>query len=271
MQVFKLSSMLIIHLMISLVFSSLSKAENGEYAACSIPYSCGKIKNIGYPFWGGNRPEYCGVSELKLNCLTNADYPTIDVYKNGDIGLSVVNINSSSQIISVTREKLLERCYLQDISKISLLSTLNPKPGYQPILLFYGCNTNSSGCFSKYKNYYSFPCSNSNGSFGSAYYFDNISNYSSFSESCYCINNVTALIDKTGLDELRNKNGSLWSVMTKWPMQLKYSVNLSECEKCEASGGRCGSDALLSHRFRCICPVDGDQPFVCSRSGNKLH
>ncbi|CAO2827410.1 unnamed protein product [Amaranthus hypochondriacus] len=272
MQVFTVSSMLITQLiMISLIVvpSSLSKAENANYKACSTVTSCGKIKNIGYPFWGGVRPEFCGVSELKLNCLTNADYPTISVYKNGDIGLSVVNINSTSQIISVSRQNLLERCYLQDISKYPLLSTLNPKPGYQPILLFYGCRI-SKGCFSKYKKYYSFPCSNSNGSFGSAYYFDNISNYSLFSESCTCINNVTALIDKRGLEELRNnKNGSLWNVMTKWPMQLKYSVNISDCEKCKASGGRCGSDAPLSHGFKCICRVDGAHPFgVCtSRSG----
>ncbi|CAO2832266.1 unnamed protein product [Amaranthus hypochondriacus] len=120
MQVFTLISMLMTQLiMISLIVvpSSLSKAENAKYTACSTLYSCGKIKNISYPFWGGNRPEFYGVSELKLNCLTNADYPTISVYKNGDIGLSVVNINSSSQIISVSRQNLLERCYLQDIRK----------------------------------------------------------------------------------------------------------------------------------------------------------
>ncbi|KNA19548.1 hypothetical protein SOVF_060700 [Spinacia oleracea] len=250
---------------IILLVVPLSNGEDAKYAACSSLYSCGKIQNIGYPFWGGDsRPDFCGITDFKLNCLAGAELPTMNVYNNGYLGLSVLGVNTSSHTMDISRVKLLESCYLQDISKITLLSSLKLDSRYSAISLFYGCADCVSGYNSK-----SFTCTNSNDhTTGSAYYFEDQSDISKMGKSCSCMNNVTIPVDKSRLDELRNTNASLWSILTNWPVEMEYMVNFTACSKCEESGGRCGSsDAVpFSEQFVCYCQ-DGPHQLECSHSG----
>ena len=45
--------------------------DDERFVDCSRPFDCGRIKNISYPFWGGNRPEYCGIQGVELRCCDN--------------------------------------------------------------------------------------------------------------------------------------------------------------------------------------------------------
>ena len=121
-------------------------ANSPQYSACSTLYSCGKVQNIGYPFWGGNRPDYCGSPNFRLNCLPGAEYPTMIIYSNGSLGFTIVDINTSNHTIQVSRERLLHTCYVQDTSKITWIPNLMEDPSYNQITLFYGCNNNNDYC-----------------------------------------------------------------------------------------------------------------------------
>ncbi|KAL3501826.1 hypothetical protein ACH5RR_036275 [Cinchona calisaya] len=43
----------------------------GDRTCPGMLYNCGSLRGIGYPFWGGDRPEACGIRELLLQCVEN--------------------------------------------------------------------------------------------------------------------------------------------------------------------------------------------------------
>ncbi|KMT01507.1 hypothetical protein BVRB_9g215120 [Beta vulgaris subsp. vulgaris] len=233
-----------------------SNGEDENYAACSTLYSCGNISNVGYPFWGGNRPQFCGIRDLHLLCDQNST--TMNVFQTPVFPLSVIGIDTSSHIMNVSEGILLNHCYLQHMSNIYLLPSL--KPDSRNIRLYYGCtNCSSTDHHSK-----SFNCSEDS-TYGTAYYFNEPSGIN----KCSCKNNVTFQVDKRVVDELRStNNASIWSVLTKWPIRTAYVANFTACSKCEESGGRCGSSGdPSSNQFVCHCR-DGPQSQVCSIKKN---
>ncbi|KAM1478125.1 hypothetical protein ACFXTO_039878 [Malus domestica] len=43
------------------LFTIFYPSANSQFTECSQPYDCSLLKNISYPFWGGNnRPRHCG-------------------------------------------------------------------------------------------------------------------------------------------------------------------------------------------------------------------
>ncbi|XP_048499407.1 putative ribonuclease H protein At1g65750 isoform X2 [Beta vulgaris subsp. vulgaris] len=75
---------------------------------------------------------------------------------------------------------------------------------------------------------------------------------------------------KRGLDELRStKDGSIYRILTKWPIQMMYKANFTACSECQKSGGRCGSsEELSSDQFVCYCS-DGSKQLVCRSARSK--
>ncbi|RYR61463.1 hypothetical protein Ahy_A04g018642 [Arachis hypogaea] len=52
-------------------------SNDDNYTSCAdTRYDCGKINNIDFPFWGGNRPKHCGHPLLQLNCDRDHDSTT---------------------------------------------------------------------------------------------------------------------------------------------------------------------------------------------------
>ncbi|KAL6324481.1 hypothetical protein AAG906_013293 [Vitis piasezkii] len=56
------------------------------------------MSNIGYPFWGGSRPTYCGHPGLDLNC----DGYTQE-FRMMSVSYRVLDINNSSDTLTVAR------------------------------------------------------------------------------------------------------------------------------------------------------------------------
>ncbi|XP_074287980.1 LEAF RUST 10 DISEASE-RESISTANCE LOCUS RECEPTOR-LIKE PROTEIN KINASE-like 2.4 [Silene latifolia] len=70
------SSLHLLSFAIFVVFVRLPSSDgvDDSYKTCSsLLFSCGKLKDVGFPFWGDGRPQYCGHPALRLQCI---DYPT---------------------------------------------------------------------------------------------------------------------------------------------------------------------------------------------------
>lgn len=255
-------SLLLVHFpfIIFIIFLAvpLSNGENAKYySACSIPYSCGHIQNLGYPFWGDNRPKCCGISDLKLNCDNGRNKTTMNIFQKKNFELSVLSINTTSHIIDFSPRKFLNICYLLNTSDITLLSTLKPDARYSYIKLFYGC----TNFVSRY-HFKSFNCFTYDETKGTAYYFGNGSNISKIARTCSCKNSIRFPVKRRQLDELISTNDSLRTILTKEPIETEYIANFTACSKCEKSGGRCGSS---EDQFICYCR-EGNNSLTCSSS-----
>ncbi|XP_021776404.1 LEAF RUST 10 DISEASE-RESISTANCE LOCUS RECEPTOR-LIKE PROTEIN KINASE-like 1.2 [Chenopodium quinoa] len=248
---------------------SLCNGQSPQYAACSLKYSCGEVQNIGYPFWGDNRPKFCGDPNLKLICRNNSKYPVLNVFQghaHSYMKFNVSAINMSSHTMVVSQYELLDHCYSDSSNRALSYSTLlKPASGYSNIRLFYNCNN----CNVTQHNSFSCNKSNSdfigyNNSFDAAYYFGK-------KRLCSCRNNFTFVVDTKVLDELKNTNASLLTTFENNPtIELEYTANFTACSKCEESGGRCGSSGDPSEdKFVCYCQDGPHQSLVCPKSEKK--
>jgi len=78
---------------------SSSYADNEKHLNCSAPFDCAGMKGLNYPFWGSNRPNYCGHPAFELNCSN--DVPLINIT---DVNYQILNISKVSRTLMVTRE-----------------------------------------------------------------------------------------------------------------------------------------------------------------------
>lgn len=237
----------------------LSNGEDTKFKACDTLYSCGKIKNLGYPFWGDDRPKFCGIPDFKLSCNDQDHQPTMNALHTDyvQVPVDVFRINTSSNTIVFSLDKLLNTCHLEPYKNLTMLPTLKLDGNYRNITVFYGCKGTESSFF-KYHPKKSFNCYKYDGTKDIAYYFDRQSDINKIAKrSQLCKNNVTFLVNERGLDELG----------ANWLVTAEYKVNSSTCSQCEKSGGRCGSsDDQSSDNFLCHCR-DGSHPLVCPRNG----
>ncbi|KAK7849105.1 leaf rust 10 disease-resistance locus receptor-like protein kinase-like 2.8 [Quercus suber] len=68
---------------------------------CIRPFNCGRIRNIPYPFWGGNRSELCGLPGFKLTCRDN-EYP-YPIIRFKELDFLVLNIDQSHHTMTIAR------------------------------------------------------------------------------------------------------------------------------------------------------------------------
>lgn len=236
-----------------------SEGETAEYKACSADYSCGAIQNVRYPFWGGNRPQFCGRPEFLLSCPSRSDeYPNIDI--GTPKWQQVLEINTSAQKIVIALHRFLRPdpiCYTQ--THPTLKTTFEFSSNVRNLSLFYSCPSS----FSKYHPK-TFACSYLSGTNGSAFYFLKRSGFTE-REGMSCMYISTIPVLKRELDDLNNGNATLLGVLRKG-FELEYALNSAACSACQSSGGQCGSSDGSPLEFVCHCPL-GSQPTLCTKSG----
>ncbi|KAJ8445311.1 hypothetical protein Cgig2_010669 [Carnegiea gigantea] len=231
-----------------------SEGDTAEYKACSADYSCGAIQNVRYPFWGGNRPQFCGCQEFLLSCPSRSDE-----YPNIDIGMPkwphVLEINTSAQKIVIALHRFLcpdPTCYTE------------PHPTQKTTFEF------SSNYHPK-----TFACSYLSGTNGSAFYFLKRSGFT-VREGMSCMDISTIPVLET-LEDLNNGNSTLLGVLRKG-FKLGYALNSAACSACQSSGGQCGSSdvhhwslyatALLDLSHHCV--PKGHQQSFCGYPGYQV-
>ncbi|GMP30984.1 hypothetical protein CsSME_00005389 [Camellia sinensis var. sinensis] len=110
-------------------------ADDEQYANCSQLFQCANIPNIGYPFWGGNRPEYCGHQSFSLNCQGDAPLITVQT-----IPYRVLTIDDSRQTLKVIREELWQNsCPIELINATLDTAHCTYLSDYEDLMLYFGC------------------------------------------------------------------------------------------------------------------------------------
>ena len=120
----------------------LSLCDEDLYPSCGNMFNCGIINNVGFPFWGENRPNGCGYPGLKLNCdQSNA---TIEI-KN--VEYLVLDLNPSTQILKIRRKDFLNGICSPKFVNTTLDPTLfDFGLGYKNLTIAYGCSSLPVNC-----------------------------------------------------------------------------------------------------------------------------
>ena len=133
----------IMSILIAFIGFLISMPINGEnedpmYEACSRLYSCGKIKNVGHPFWGNHRPDFCGIPEFKLSCFEDNDLRSVMDGHNQEF--NVDDIDRSSKTIEF-HQGLFDSCQEINIIRNFRLPLFKPYGyNYTDLNLFYECH-----------------------------------------------------------------------------------------------------------------------------------
>ncbi|CAL5372504.1 unnamed protein product [Camellia sinensis] len=222
--------------------------ENEQYANCSKLFQCAGIPDLGYPFWGGSRPDYCGHPSFSLNCTGDAPLITIQTRP-----YRVLTINNSTQILKVVREEFWENICPTEFVNATVDNTPFTYISSQDLMLYYGCArlpTTFPG---------QFDCSvdGTTNTLGFPSFVPNMTLVTS------CHISVSVRIDQTEATAFASNPTSVTvTQVLDSGVELQWDANNSICDRCIGSGGKCGSNTS-SGSFACYC-ADKPYAFTCN-------
>ncbi|XP_031116750.1 uncharacterized protein LOC116020413 [Ipomoea triloba] len=211
---------------------------------CAESFSCGNIDAIGYPFWGGNQPAYCGHPSFMLDC--NIDSPpeiTILSVKYKVLGIS-------SQAATIVSYDLSTNICPSNPQNTSLdFNLFSYAPSVNNITLFYGCTTTNPVSV-PIPNLFNCSDSNKNVLWSPNTGLPNISR-----NNISCGSEIFVTVTQEAFEALLNA-----SVVTEELLRTSVGAGFSVdweaynslCDNCTGSGGRCGSNGdSISTQFVC--------------------
>ncbi|KAL9231314.1 hypothetical protein vseg_006555 [Gypsophila vaccaria] len=230
--------------------------QNQKFNTCSQTFNCGNITGLSYPFYGQDRPQYCGHPKFELlGCNQSAQPVQMMILSQK---FYVVGINITSSIMNVSRED-----YYKGTGCPSTLANITIDFS---IFQYTSADTNISlfsDCASKCRTY---PCPLGGGKVNPICF---------MTEKMIIQNNISDITcpkylflpvhtsDNMAMDA---EQGFL-PTASQNGFELKWSADNVLCEKCFYSGGQCGHDTKLN-KFVCLCPNDSTCPGPIKR---KIH
>ncbi|XP_021909073.1 LEAF RUST 10 DISEASE-RESISTANCE LOCUS RECEPTOR-LIKE PROTEIN KINASE-like 1.2 isoform X4 [Carica papaya] len=237
--------------LISITLSPCQCQENEQFLDCSQPFECGTRQgNVGYPFWGNNRPMFCGLEGFEVQCLLNQQI-VMDVE---DQSFRVLNVDRSLQVVSISRMDLADDVCNPEIL-LNTTSALNHTRFRFPsdirnLSLFYGCDEGGSN---------SLPCESEPARSKHVYYSNEQFPDDSPPNMGSCNLQIIVPIPSSHLRDLFEGTIGLREAMSRG-FNVEYVSPNENCSACERSGGFCGSDD--DQKFVCFCS-GGPQPDKC--------
>ncbi|CAO2825384.1 unnamed protein product [Amaranthus hypochondriacus] len=231
-------------IIITLIIQLHKSVEAGEYDECKKPFLCGKT-NMSYPFYNEEkgRPMYCGHPGFEVSCEDDRSWPEISVMTSSSEKFYLVNMDLTSDIISVSPEVLLSKDLcpnpqdLYDTFDTTLnLSTYSYIPTTENVTLYYECSFPSSqfSSGSPYKTHSGLP-----------YTF------------LMSLHSVDGIIDH----HHHHHHHTLYTSFKRGNYGPLISSNITDkealCDACRKLNGVCGYDATS---FTCNCPDDHHGP-----------
>ncbi|KAF7819895.1 LEAF RUST 10 DISEASE-RESISTANCE LOCUS RECEPTOR-LIKE PROTEIN KINASE-like 2.1 [Senna tora] len=229
---------------------SYSQENDTSYSMCSQPYNCGSLTNISYPFWGQNRPDYCGASGFQLECHNNQN----------------TTIQSSSQVFNVlhiNQTDFTMRLVLQDFAydvcppngtNTTLSGTpFRFLPNVGNMSIFYDCPSQVSGVNN-------FTCGNDSSKLGFYVRGNELEEFPGYEECGFGIQVPVLEDNSTSVED------SLKKVLEEG-FDVMYDAS-DECTTCRDSGGLCGTSQNDGSVFSCYCH-DGAHGSSCSTHNSR--
>ena len=227
-----------------------------RYTACSRRYSCGQISNINYPFWGGNRPSFCGNTNPLFNLTCHGNQNTS--LQVGSQTFQVLRIDQFTHSITMFRTGLAyDHCSSSPLTNTPLDSTLfRYKSDVKNLTIFYNCSSNSQLS----NGTHSFPCGGG-GNNKRAFYLEE-AELPKFPELQKCgvrveVPVTQGLGSEGGIEGLNKVVGAGFDV--------NYTLDDRRCLGCLISGGNCGNSD--NSQFSCFCR-DGTYALQCSHNNS---
>ncbi|PSS33587.1 Leaf rust 10 disease-resistance locus receptor-like protein kinase [Actinidia chinensis var. chinensis] len=238
-------------------FPILLGADNEQYTNCSRSYPCANIPDIPYPFWGGDKPEYCGNPNFKLNCQGEAPNITINSRP-----YRVLSINNATFTLNVARDEFWNNNCPTELHNATLDAThFQYAPSTEDLMLYYGCRVIVAG--SPIPN--QFNCSENQiiDTFGIYVTANLASNNTLNALNVNCSDGVSVRVNQTAAAALAdNSSGNITQVLNSG-FGLVWEANNTDCQSCVGSGGRCGTNSTGAGSFVCYCP-DGNYSILCN-------
>lgn len=205
-------------------------------------FSCGDIKNIGFPFWGENRPNGCGHPQLHLTCQNNkSSYITIN-----EVKYQVLEANPDEHTLRITREDYLQQGLCPSKLVNTTLDTevlVYATSDYKNLTLFYGCDASISNAFP------SLPCLPNGASDEHVYPW--LGGSIGFPPALSCNTSVVVPLSyQLSTIEISDFNKTQGAISDGFV--VRWMVGVEECDKCQKSGGVCGYN-LTSNQPTCYC------------------
>ncbi|XP_041007605.1 LEAF RUST 10 DISEASE-RESISTANCE LOCUS RECEPTOR-LIKE PROTEIN KINASE-like 1.4 isoform X1 [Juglans microcarpa x Juglans regia] len=232
--------------------------DDQRYLNCSETFACAGISDIGYPFLGSNRPEYCGYPGFELNC--NVDPPQLNV---ADMYYRVLEINSAARSLKVARvdywNTTCPATYANTtIDRSSLFFHTSATTN---LTLYYHCPATSSLLPTQPADGFSFICPGDASTGFTNYHSSN--SLIAITLLGLCENNVKVPVTEAG------------TITTEYALKeaidagftVGWNANNSMCDRCDGSGGRCGFNTS-TNAFACHCKT-GSFPSTCDESDGK--
>ncbi|KAI3735866.1 hypothetical protein L6452_15387 [Arctium lappa] len=258
--------MLSLFIIIFTLFPISSVSQNiQEFNDCTTKlYNCGEtIRWIGYPFWGQDRPSYCGLPEFRLTCR--------------DDGVTTVRIiNTSFRVLSINQNASRITIALDDLWKESDACSLRSQPSidnnsfeqtvfaYIPdrfmfLGLHLSCIENDDSAIPIRNR---LNCSGDEGGRVSFY-----QNGSFYLGRGLCLSEIIVPVLKVAFDEFMQSETTSLAEVLKQGFPIEYRVDGGGiCSRCEGSGGTCWTNTTSSVVPSCLCPTGVPRLVACPGS-----
>ncbi|KAI9159733.1 hypothetical protein LWI28_001382 [Acer negundo] len=238
-------------------------AIDDKYEKCSAPFRCGNM-DISYPFWGGDREEYCGYPGFNVDC--NSGVPEITIADRIYRILEI--ISPSKKVIVAIQDYWDNNCPSNPGNSPLNFTIFDYSLDTRNITLYYGCPRQSAN---EQLLVYQFNCSTDETNTDTVnYFFTNnviLSAHSPYLETCTGRNVQVAVFGSTVEYINRDPVSANANRFLRYGFGLQWKANNDMCVRCEESNGVCGYDSDTSE-FTCYCP-DQPYPYTCPYSKAK--
>ena len=232
---------------ITLIHCPTSLCAEDEQYNCSTTFQCGGLKSLSYPFWGSNRPEYCGHPGFWLDC--NNNFPLINItYMN----YRVLDINNTFRTLKVARTDYWETICPVELGNTTIDFNIFSYTSSTNLTLYYDCpSTPPNSIPDLTTTYGQFYCSMNNTNFTNYYAKDtrNTQN-SSISSIGVCGYSVDLPILQSAGPTYTTE--ATVTAAIDGGFMLEWKANNTQCDECVGAGGLCGSDPTTK-AFACHC------------------
>ncbi|KAK2632481.1 hypothetical protein EUGRSUZ_L01497 [Eucalyptus grandis] len=238
------SCSILVFILIGLIIPQVLLCEgddNVHYTECRHSFNCGTVSNITYPFWGGSRPQFCGLPAFRVECYEDK-FP---IFEYQEQKYRVLKIDQHLRTMTITRIDLMEGTCLHEFRTTSIMdSTLfHMTPVVKSLNIFYGCLDTMKNISNEFKCFYDVVRK-------SAFFIDDI-----FLDRGLCP------VLWSALNDVGRRDISLQEALNQG-FDVQYSDH-PECPTC-TSHGFCGSNtSSSSSSFTCYCR-DKPHPRTCN-------